>query len=307
MRTKNPHFYIAGHAVLDEITDFKKQLKPRSELGGVVYSSLTVKSLGYRPSMITRIGKDIPPKDIEFLSKYASIDFAKYARRSEETTRYKIDTTGRHRNLWLLSMSARLTYDDFAKATNNFRDTGILILNPVADEVSLHLLSRIRRKFKYVFADSQGFVRRFDMRSGLVSSKMISDCSPLSGVFLLKADLEELYSWTGIHDKLRAIRKITEYIDNLLLTSASEPVELYSKQRNALRAIPIQSKVKDTTGAGDIMLAAFAVRYSEIGSLSESLEFATAASSLATQRTGVTKALLSRNGILSNLARVKAA
>lgn len=305
MKFRDPHFFVAGHAVLDEIFQSKKQRTPRRALGGAVcYGSVAVKSLGYQPRIITRIGENFPQRHVDYLLAHTGVNFAKSAKRGVETTRYKIDTTGDCRNLWLLEKSDDLDYEDFAKATNDFRETGFLILNPVAGEVSLDLLSKISCKFKRVFADSQGFVRSYDPKSGRVSSKVIADCSCLSGVFALKADREELCCWTGIRNMNRAIDKLSDYVENILITSGKGPVELYKKGKSAFRTIPLQVNVKDTTGAGDIMLAAFAVRYSETGSLSQAVEFATTASSLATQELGVNKAVLSRNGILSKLAKV---
>ncbi len=303
MKFRNRHFLVAGHAVLDEIVQTERQRTPRRALGGgVCYGSIAVKSLGYQPKIITRIGKDFPRKHIDYLLAHTGVNFAKSTKQGVETTRYRIDTIGDQRNLWLLAKSDDLALEDFAKATNNFRETGFLILNPVANEVSLDLLREVSSKFKQVLVDSQGFVRSFDPKSGLVSIKVISDCSCLSGVFVLKADRDELYCWTGIRNKKKAIAKLSKYVDNILLTSWKGPVELYDEDKKVFRTIPLQVKVKDTTGAGDIMLAAFAVRYLETRSFSDAVEFATVASSLATQKIGVSKAVLSRNRILSNLA-----
>lgn len=299
-------FIIAGHVVLDEIFESKTQTTPRRELGGAVcYSSLAIKSLGHTPRVVTRVGRDLAKEYIDYLKKFAGVNLENYMKQDQDTTRYRIDRTGKHRKLWLLTRSGDLTGGDFERATDHFTESDALILNPVAGEVTLNLLEQMSAKFKYVFLDSQGFVRSFEPETGLVLNKTISDCSALDGVFALKADREELFSWTGIKDTKKSIEKILRYAQNLILTSGADVVKLYSNDKSCRRSKPLDVKVKDTTGAGDVMLASFAVRYCETENLDAALEFATVASSLATQTVGVSKAILSRNRILSNSKKVR--
>lgn len=305
MISQDTPFYIAGHAVLDDIIDSKKRTISRNGLGGAVcFSSLAVKSLGYMPRVITRVGHDFPSEHLNYMKDFASISFDQHMDQDQNTTHYKIDASDSHRKLWLLAKCSNLTNDDFARIINDFHN-GTLILNPVAGEVSLDILAQMIGKLKYVFADSQGFVRGFESDTGLVFNRILSDCSHLSGLFALKADREELYAWTGIKSTRRAIEQMLGFTQHLILTSGPEVVELYCKDGCVFRAKPLDLEAIDTTGAGDIMLTSFAVRYCETGNLRDSLEFAVAASSLATRTIGVAKALLSRSDIVSHLEKVR--
>ena len=305
MLPKDSPFLIAGHAVLDDFIDSKKQTIYRNDLGGgVCYGSLAVKSLGYVPKVITRVGGDFPTTHLNYMKTFAGVSLEDYVDRYQNTTRYRIDSNDSHRKLWLLAKCGDLTLEDFARAAEHFQGEA-LILNPVAGEVSLNVIRQIVGKFKYVFLDSQGFVRGFQPNTGLVFNTILTDSSALRGVFALKADREELFAWTGINDAKKAIKEILRFAKNLILTSGPGVVELYRKDGRVLRAKPLAIETTDTTGAGDIMLASFAVRYCETGNLLDSLEFATAASSLATQKIGVAKAILSYRDVISQIEKVR--
>lgn len=300
---------VAGHAVLDEIVEDKSAKVTRNELGGALsYSALSLGSLGYKPKVITIVGRDFPTKYINLLRSQAGIEIEEWMKHQQKTTRFKIDTTGRERKMWLQTRSRKFRIGDFIKATNNFQHTrAALILNPVAGEISSDLLRQVKTKFKYIFVDSQGFVRQFDPKSGLVSGKEKLEISALKGIWALKADQRELFAWTGFRSRQAAIERISKYIENLLVTSAAKKVELYCKGKITCSARPLEVRVSDTTGAGDILLATFAMRYLETFDLREALEFATTASSLAIRKVGIKKAILSRSEILDRQKEVRVA
>ncbi|MHB1867321.1 MAG: PfkB family carbohydrate kinase [Nitrososphaerales archaeon] len=300
--------FIAGHAVVDEVIDSPLQKIPRLELGGALcYSALVLKSLGYETEIVTRVGEDFPRKYSRFLLSDAGIDIEEWRTKNQRTTRYRIDRSGRERRLWLLSKCGDLTFGDFKRA---FDDVSlalpkVLILNPVAGEISMQLLKRISKEFEHVFLDSQGFTRSFEEKTGLVSMKTGLDISSLAGVDFLKADVEELYAWTAIKDKQGAIVQLSTFVDNIIITSGATEVELYKQGKLSFRSAPLRVDVKDTIGAGDIMLASFAVRFLETNDLKESLEFATTSSSLAVERIGIRKAILPRLRIIEEQEKVR--
>ena len=300
--------FIAGHAVIDEIIDSESQHLPRKELGGALcYSALCLKSLGYETEIVTRVGGDFPREYCRYLLSEAGIDIEEWRIKDAKSTSYRIDLSGEERRLWLVSRCNDLTFGDFKRAFDEVSRElpKVLILNPVAGEVSLKLLKRVSKEFERVFVDSQGFTRLFDEKTGEVSMKTGLDVSALAGVDVLKADLRELCSWTGMKDKQSAVDQLSTFVDNLLVTSGSGVVELYRNGLLSFRTKPLKVEVRDTTGAGDIMLSAFAARFLETDSMNEALEFATAASSLSVQKIGIKKAIQSRTKIMEETKEVR--
>jgi len=284
---------IAGHVVVDEIIDKVGQVVPRKALGGAPsYSSLALSSLGYKPEIVTHIGDDFPDEYANLIKERTALNIYKWAAPGYKTTSYRIDRTGEHRRLWLVARCKELSIEDFRAYLAYAPSSTAIVLNPVAGEISLSLLERISKEFEYVFVDSQGFVRRFDKKTGEVGMRSGLDISTLAGVDVLKADQEELEAWSGTSNKDSAIRQLSKFVNTLLVTSGPSRVEVYEHGKLELKASPFKVQVADTTGAGDIMLSSFAARYAETNDLKKALVFAVTASTLAVRNYGIEKAIL---------------
>ena len=282
---------IAGHAVIDEVIDSLAS-PARYSLGGPVsYSSIALKRLGYSPSIATKIGPDFPRRYLDTLLHYCGINFSSYVVPNSRTTSYRIDRSREPRKLWLLAKCQSLSWEDIINSTNVPNSTR-LIVNTVANEVSLQSVLELRRRFSFVALDSQGFLRQFDS-SGLVKLTSKTDLTEyLSGIDLLKADTEELCAWTGTNNIEKARRKVLKQVRVLLLTSGEGPVELYVEGTLRFRAIPPRVGVKDTTGCGDIMFSLFVAEIEE--GLKRALGLSVAAGSLAAENVGIEKAILKK-------------
>ena len=240
---------MAGHIVVDEIIDNIGQVAPRRALGGAPsYSSLALSSLEYKPEIVTHIGEDFPISYFKLIEERTGIDIRKWISPGFKTTSDRIDRTAEHRRLWLVARCREIIYDDFRLFLGETSNTKALVLNPVAGEISLSLLERISKEFDHVYIDSQGFVRRFDKKTGEVGMRSGLDISALTGVDVLKADLEELSAWTGTRNKESAIRQASRFVNILLLTSGPSAVEVYESGESKMRAIPFKVQVADTTG-----------------------------------------------------------
>jgi len=225
---------------------------------------------------------------------------------SYRTTSYRIDRTFNPRKMWLLYKCKSLAWDNFAKYLGDgVLKPKTLILNSVANEITLSLMERLSKEFDLVLADSQGFVRRIPKDHSEIRLKSGLDFSSLSGVDVLKADAEELASWTGVRDGETSIRLISKFVDTLLITSGAGVVDLYQNGKHRFSAHPFKVKVGDTTGAGDIMLASFAAKFAETSEHRESLIFAVSAASLAVKRIGVEKAVLDPREVEDSRGLVK--
>jgi len=303
-----PFVITAGHIAIDHVIDSIDQVKPRIALGGPSsYASLALTSLGYANKAVTKVGKDFPDIFARYLEHHAWIDIERARVENYKTTSYRIDRTFSPRRMWLLERCKSLSISDFLSyfQSKEGNSNYTLVLNPIAGEISLSLLDRISKEFDLVLVDSQGFVRKFSSKTSEVSMKLGLDISSLSGVDVLKADREELASWTGLRDLDASIRELSRFVDIILLTSGPGEVDLYSDGKLMFRARPPLVQPVDTTGAGDIMLGTFAARYSETSDLKKALAISVCAASLAVRNVGVEKAILSKEEVFSSAGQVR--
>lgn len=297
---------LAGHVVIDEIIDRVGQKVPRVSLGGgASYGSIVLKSLGYSCELITKAGADFPAKFGKVLLRHAGVNVSDQKVVNSKTTRYRIDRSGNERKLWLISRCRTLSKSDFTHYFPPDKRPETVILNPVAGELPLELLQDLTTRFGNVIADSQGFVRNIAGSNSEISMNNGMNVSMLSGLAVLKADIDELKAWTGLSDKDSAITVLSRYVRMILFTSGSDVVELYKAGKLVVRAFPFAIQAADTTGAGDILLASFGARYFETGNVDEALAFATCAASLAVRNKGILKARLSKEEIEKNVKNVK--
>ena len=293
---------LAGNFSIDEIIESTSATPHVSLGGGAAYGSVALSSLGYAPRIVAKVGRDFPKKFSQFLSSVLGGPLP--LTDAATTTRYVVDQSTEPRKLSLRAKCSALSISDFSKTLSSITKPDAVVLNPVAGEISPTIVRRLVGA-NYLALDSQGFVRRTSERNSPVSMRKIPDASFLKGVDLLKTDAEELRAWTGESDYRDCISIVSKYVRKLLVTSGPGKVELYDKDKLRIRAYPFKVRVRDTTGAGDILLACFVARSLETGADNEALVFAISAATLAVRHRGIQKALLSRSNVLKNCRNVK--
>jgi sugar/nucleoside kinase (ribokinase family) len=296
---------VAGHVAIDQIIDSPDQVTPRIALGGSAsYSALSLTSLGYANSIVTKVGIDFPEAWCSFLQNKGGIDIERF-RVSAKTTSFRIDRSIEPRKLWLISRCKDISIVDFQNYIGRTSHDQTLVLNPIAGEISLSLLDRLSKEFDFVLVDSQGFVRRISKKTSEVSMHSGLDISSLSGVDVLKADKLELCAWSGSRDLDSSIRQISKFVHYILLTSGGESLDLLEDGKLKLSARPRNVHVEDTTGAGDIMLAVFGAEYYRTKDIKDALAKSVSAASLAVRKSGIEKAILNRNEVESSSKEVE--
>jgi sugar/nucleoside kinase (ribokinase family) len=303
----DPDVLVAGHVVMDEVIDYANQAVPRKSLGGpVAYSSIALTSLGFTSEIVTNVGDDFPSQYSALLRSRGGVQIDRFKVRNEKTTSFRIDRSIEPRRMWLLAKCKDLSSSDFfnSEAESRIGRAKGLVVNTVAGEISLSLLDRISKEFEHVFVDSQGFVRKFsrdhavELRSGL-------DISALSGVDFLKADHNELSSWTGLNDFEGSLRQIARFVRYIIITSGPGYAEIYEGEKVRWRARPLEVEIRDTTGAGDIFLAVFAAAFGKSEKVGDALASACSAAALALGKTGIEKAVLDKEKLDAETARVQ--
>ncbi len=139
----------------------------------------------------------------------------------------------------------------------------LAIVSPICGEISPNLLKAIRSRAKMVVGDIQGFIR-IKEPDGRITHKETLDCDFFEQTFnIVKGSDEELIS--------PPYNRNFYYVQ----TRGPKPVIIWKsgeKYEFNIKSVPEQNIV-DSTGSGDIFLAAFSHSFLLHGNLKDAVEF----------------------------------
>lgn len=238
---------IVGHVSIDELVFGDEELE---SIGGAVsYSGIISSRVGFKVIPVTKFGYDMKEKWLGWLRE-RGIDLNEGVRsRSSPTTRYRIVIKGAEREMYLKEKC-----EEIGEEALEFDADGAIV-SPIARELDEHLVVRIPGEFRAL--DPQGILREFgpDGKVGLRSL----DPSFMRGIDLVKVDLEEAKALTGF-DGLDAVHSLLKLVGMVLLTDAPNGVYLLHEGGGYRLNVP-KVEVRDTTGAGDLLLSSFVCSY----------------------------------------------
>ncbi len=272
---------VVGHLVIDDVVSGKIRT---TTLGGPPsYAGLAARNLGAEDvSLFTKFGADFPDDYLLRLS-WNQLRINRYARSSTHlTTRFRIVQKPEGRELYLEARCEDL------KADGDLPEGDVAIVSPVAGEVDFALLDHIRRQFKTVYIDPQGFIRKFESDGRCYLTNI--DRRILKYADIVKMDGEEALMITGLRDPLQALEEVRRSgVEVAIYTNGAGGALLHCSK--GLFRIPVvrQIDVLDTTGAGDIFAGAFATTYLEGGDPVWSGCVAVAAASAGLDKVGLSK------------------
>ena len=229
---------VVGHIVRDVIVR-----GPKTEIrigGGAYYSAVTLSGF-CEVEVLTSVGRDFPQ---DWFDELRQRGIKLHVVPSEESTSYLLHyIDASTRELRLLSVAEKI---------QNIPGSGydLIVLNPVAGEIPPGTVVEALKKSPFVAADLQGFVR--EPEKGKVLSREV-DASFLRGLKVLHADVLEI----GLARGLRP-----EDVEVLLVSNGEKEGRAYLRGRE-YRFKPVKIPVEDSTGAGDVFLAAFSHFYHE--------------------------------------------
>lgn len=257
-----PRLLAVGHVTWD-------RLNGQDALGGsVTYASLAALKLGWEAAVLTSAGADFDPgRDVPGVTvflQHAAATTRFHNHYAEDGTRLQV-------------LSSRSEDIDVSPLPDEWRDPDVLLLGPVAGELSGAFATSFDAGV--VGAIAQGWLRDFD-RHGNVSHRDWADPGrDLSGVhalFLSEHDLPQAAS--------RA-RGFLAQVPIVALTRGWEGLSLYT--REGVQEVPsLPREEVDPTGAGDVFAASFLLRYHEAGDALEAAAFAACAASCAVEGVG---------------------
>lgn len=245
---------IASHIVLDTIKSADGSVA--ESIGGPpCYCGITCRRFGFDVSLATRVGKDFP-REMHKLLRNSDIILSDRQVSGLPTTRFSLIPEGDSRRLVLSAKCDPLTVDEIKDMK-----VDCWITSPVIDEVPPNVLAAIKQnrgKKDFVMLDPQGYMRTVGSE-GQVALKDRLDLD-LSGITGIKVDLQEMSALTGDLKGLEGIQHLqSKGIKFVVLTEHQVIHLLYEKTHYWIKMRDIDTP--DSTGAGDILCAAFCCAY----------------------------------------------
>jgi len=245
---------IASYVVLDTIKDAEG--KTSESIGGPpCYCGITARRFGFDVSLATRVGKDFPA---QMHQKLRDNDLIVSDRQvtSGSTTRFSLISDGDSRKLVLNSKCDPLTLDDIKDMK-----VDCWLASPVIDEVPFDVLAAIKQnkgKKNFVMLDPQGYMRTVD-DNGNVTIKDALDLD-LSGITAIKVDSQELAALSGGLQGTEGMQYLQSKGIEFVVSTEHRLVHLLHKKMHYwIKLYDIDTP--DSTGAGDILSAAFCCAY----------------------------------------------
>jgi sugar/nucleoside kinase (ribokinase family) len=242
---------IASHIVLDTIKGTAGRVV--ESIGGPpCYCGITARRFGFDVELATKVGGDFPD-DMRNVLRDNNITLREWHIAPEaKTTRFALEADGHSRRLVLQSRC-----DPIAEQQVRDMKVDCWLVSPVIDEVPAGVLQAIkgnRGKKNFVMLDPQGYMR-IAAQDGTITFRDSLDID-LAGITAVKADSQELVALAGESgvDGMKILQsKGVEFV----LATEHRTVRLLHKDMHywiKLREVD----TPDSTGAGDILSAAFA-------------------------------------------------
>jgi len=224
--------------------------------GSPAYVSLSARQLGLSVAVISKVGKDFN-EHIKWLETNGINLSGLKIVEDAQTTDFVLQYDGENRRLRLRNEAPPIRLEDISPSLSS----KAIHVSPVANEIPLELIRKLRTLTNILSLDPQGFVRKFD-KSGNMSLRKWQDSSILAEIDIYKSSLDEIQIISGLSDLRMSMKKISDVgIKIVIVTRGAEGSMLLFD--NMFYEIPSYKpkKVKDYTGAGDVYIGGFLAEY----------------------------------------------
>jgi len=246
---------VVGHFALDVIV--RRGRPVQGALGGPpTYASLAARKMGALVGVISKIGDDFPAEYMRFLNM-SGIDLSGLkVVEGARTTSYVLEYLNGDRKLVLKARAPPITPGDVPADLM----TKAVLVSPIAGEVSSALVAELRRHSEFLCLDPQGLVRSFGPE-GSVEFRGWFDVSVLSITDIFKASLREYELVVGTRRIREGVSKLHRLGVGVIIITLGEEGSLLSTG-GGLYAVPAyETRIVETTGAGDAYIGAFLAEY----------------------------------------------
>lgn len=244
---------IASNIVLDTLQD--SDGTARQSFGGPpFYAGITCRKFGFDVLLATKVGLDAPDGVRELLRK-EEITLENRNLSPEPTTRFSIIQDAESRRMVVNSRCARLSAGDIAEIK-----VDCWLVSPVFDEVPPETLKAIvlhRGSKDFVMLDPQGYMRYADSEGNISLRDQLN--LDLAGIRAIKVDEREMMALTGLSG-IDGMKELQSRGVELVLATIPNEIHLLHRNIHCWAGIK-QIDTPDSTGAGDILAAAFACAF----------------------------------------------
>lgn len=262
-----------SHTPIDQIE--RKDVVNTTLGGPTSYCGLTAKAMNLKVRLVTKIGLDFPQEFRRALDNRGLKINDGCISTKNPSTRFKLILKDYERELYLLAKC-----DDIGKEDIEI-DTDACIISPVLNEIHTDAINEIIKRTNFVFVDPQGFVRRV-ASNGLCHVDNAELPFDRKKINVMKVDAEEAFALTGMHG-VDALRRLG--VKTAILTGTNKTIMLDREHVYEIATDVIESK--DSTGAGDILAAAFTSSFLKRGELDWGLCYGVSAAISALKRNAI--------------------
>lgn len=256
---QNADITIVGNFSMDTIL-LPSRSAPFHVLGGsAAYTSFITRKLCASASVISKVGEDFPDAYLWWLSQ-EGVDLSDVKKVGDvHSTSFMLEYSKdlSERTLTLKSKGPPIDVSDIP---SKLRSNAIHVA-PIANEVSLEVVEKLKSCCDILSIDPQGLIRNFDENGRVTNSSQI-DKRLLSFVTIYKSSIEEIYSLTRTVDTKHAIKAIHDLgVETVIATMGSKGALLSVEGTQYTIPVCLSKIVVDPTGAGDVFIGAFLNEY----------------------------------------------
>jgi len=246
-----------GHFAIDLILS-PKILAPTPTLGGPsTYVSLAARQLNSRVSVISKVGEDFPSGYISWLkTKKVGLSGLKIVKDSL-TTSFLLRYKNGKRKLLLKSRAPHI----FSKDIPSSMTAKAIHVAPIANELSLTVITKLRTLTNILSLDPQGFLRRFD-KFGNAELKKWDGLEVLERIDIYKSSLKEIKILTELANLQSAMKRINSLGPKIVLVTKGVMGSILFFEGRFYKIPACKPRIiLDPTGAGDVFIGAFLAEY----------------------------------------------
>ena len=245
-----------GHFVRDFIIS-PKVANPIVTLGGPpTFVSLAAEKLGAKVGVVSKVGKDFHKHFAWLRENNVDLSWVQVVE-NNFTTSFALTYNGNERSLQLKSRAPPIILTDIPSSLQ----AKVIHIAPVANELSVEIIRKLRDRVPLLSIDPQGFLREFD-ETGVMKLRRLSDVSFLQWCDVFKASIEEIRMVTGYNELGVSMEKISECGVKIVLVTLGRRGILAHFNEEFYYISACKPKVfVDATGAGDSFIGCFLAEY----------------------------------------------
>ncbi len=249
-----PDFLAIGHITRDLLPDGSWRLG-----GSVTYAALTAVRLGLRAAIVTSA-----PQDVLAALNTVLPDIPLSTIPSAEATTFENHYSAQGRQQYLRGRATPLALSSVPDA---WRDTPIVLLGPVAQEIDANIVTAFSQSL--VGATPQGWLRKWDVDGAVTPSPLTSADTLLPHVRALILSREDI----GVSADTE-VGRWARIVPLIAVTCSRDGAYIWENGvRSGLLAGYPAIEV-DPTGAGDVFAAAFLCELQRTGAAAVAIDFA---------------------------------